>query len=230
MPFAGHPNVGTAFILATTGALGTIDETVTVTFEEKAGVVPITITRRNGALWCELAAPAPLSLGPVVAREVLATAVSLSADDVVTTTHPPQVGSVGLPFVLAELRNRSALERARVNGPGLDAIKALGVVPDIHLYVRSGDEFDLRARMFAPYDGVPEDPATGSANCALAALLTQERRESSGAFKYRIAQGVEMGRPSVLEARSEKRDGSVTGTWIGGASVLVSEGTIEVGS
>jgi trans-2,3-dihydro-3-hydroxyanthranilate isomerase len=229
IPFAGHPNVGTAFTLATTGALGSIDGPRNITFEEKAGLVPITITRRDGSIWCELSAPTPLSLGPVVARELLAAAVSLSAEDVVTTTHPPQVASVGLPFIVAELRSRAALERARVNGPGLDAIKALGVVPDIHLYVRSGDEFDLRTRMFAPYDGVPEDPATGSANCALAALLTQERKESSGAFKYRIAQGVEMGRPSVLEARSEKRDGAVSGTWIGGASVLVSEGTIEVG-
>ena len=229
IPFAGHPNVGTAFTLATTGALGSIDGPRTITFEEKAGLVPITITRRNGGIWCELSAPTPLSLGPVVARELLAAAVSLSPEDVITTTHPPQVASVGLPFIVAELRSRAALERARVNGPGLDAIKALGVVPDIHLYVRSGDEFDLRTRMFAPYDGVPEDPATGSANCALAALLTQERKESAGAFKYRIAQGVEMGRPSVLEARSEKRDGTVSGTWIGGASVLVSEGTIEVG-
>jgi trans-2,3-dihydro-3-hydroxyanthranilate isomerase len=229
IPFAGHPNVGTAFTLATTGALGSVDGPRNITFEEKAGLVPITITRRNGSIWCELSAPTPLSLGPVVARELLAAAVSLSAEDVVTTTHPPQVASVGLPFIVAELRSRAALERARVNGPGLDAIKALGVVPDIHLYVRSGDEFDLRTRMFAPYDGVPEDPATGSANCALAALLTQERKESSGAFKYRIAQGVEMGRPSVLEARREKRDGAVSGTWIGGASVLVSEGTIEVG-
>ena len=229
VPFAGHPNVGTAFTLAATGVLGPIERPVTVTFEEKAGLVPITVTRRNGSIWCELSAPAPLSLGPVIARELLAAAVSLSSEDVVTSTHPPQVASVGLPFVVAELRDRAALERARVNGAGLDAIKALGVVPDIHLYVRSGDEFDLRTRMFAPYDGVPEDPATGSANCALAALLTQERRESSGAFEYRIAQGVEMGRPSVLEARSEKRDGAVSGTWIGGASVLVSEGTIEVG-
>lgn len=228
VPFAGHPNVGTAFTLAATGALGPIGEARTITFEEKAGLVPITITRRNGTLWCELMAPAPLSLGPVLARELLAAAVSLPAESVVTATHPPQVASVGLPFVVAELRDRAALARARVNGAGLDAIKALGVVPDIHLYVRSGDEFDLRTRMFAPYDGVPEDPATGSANCALAALLTQERRESSGAFTYRIAQGVEMGRPSVLEARSEKRAGAVTGTWIGGASVLVSEGTIEV--
>jgi trans-2,3-dihydro-3-hydroxyanthranilate isomerase len=82
--------------------------------------------------------------------------------------------------------------------------------------------------MFAPYDGVPEDPATGSANCALAALLTQLRPEPGGSFGYRIAQGVEMGRPSVLEARTEKRGGVVTATRIGGASVLVSEGTIEV--
>ena len=228
IPFAGHPNVGTAFTLASTGAFGPIETPVTVTFEEKAGLVPITISRRNGTIWCELSAPEPLSLGTVVPPELLAQAVSLAPADVVTKTHQPRVASVGLPFVVAELRDREALARARAFAPGLDAIKALGVMPDIHLYVRSGDEFDLRARMFAPYDGVPEDPATGSANCALAALLTQQRPEANGSFEYRIAQGVEMGRPSVLEARTEKRDGVVTATCIGGASVLVSEGTIEV--
>jgi trans-2,3-dihydro-3-hydroxyanthranilate isomerase len=228
IPFAGHPNVGTAFTLASTGAFGALEAPVTVTFEEKAGLVPITIVRRNGAIWCELSAPEPLSLGTIVPPELLARAVSLSPEDVVTTGHLPRVASVGLPFVVAELRDRAALQRARVFGPGLDEIKALGVMPDVHLYVRSGDDFDLRARMFAPYDGVPEDPATGSANCALAALLTQLRPEPGGSFGYRIAQGVEMGRPSVLEARTEKRDGVVTATRIGGASVLVSEGTIEV--
>jgi trans-2,3-dihydro-3-hydroxyanthranilate isomerase len=81
--------------------------------------------------------------------------------------------------------------------------------------------------MFAPLDGVPEDPATGSANCALAALLAHHKNERDGSFRWRIAQGVEMGRPSILEARAEKRDGEVVGTWIGGASVLVSEGFIE---
>ena len=228
IPFAGHPNVGTAFTLASSGAFGALEAPVTVTFEEKAGLVPITIVRRNGAIWCELSAPEPLSLGTIVPPELLARAVSLSPEDVVTTGHLPRVASVGLPFVVAELRDRAALQRARVFGPGLDEIKALGVMPDVHLYVRSGDDFDLRARMFAPYDGVPEDPATGSANCALAALLTQLRPEPGGSFGYRIAQGVEMGRPSVLEARTEKRDGVVTATRIGGASVLVSEGTIEV--
>jgi trans-2,3-dihydro-3-hydroxyanthranilate isomerase len=156
--------------------------------------------------------------------------VSLEAADIVTRTHQPVVASVGLPFLMVELRVRAARARARARVDRLEALAADGVSPDVHLYVRSGDGFDLRARMFAPLDGVPEDPATGSANCALAALLTRQRPEPGGVFTYRIAQGVEMGRPSVLEARSEKRDGEVVGTRIGGASVLVSEGTIEVGA
>ena len=82
--------------------------------------------------------------------------------------------------------------------------------------------------MFAPLDGVPEDPATGSANCALAGLLSYYDEAATGSFRWRIAQGVEMGRPSVLEARSEKSDGAVTATWVGGSSVLVAEGFIEV--
>jgi trans-2,3-dihydro-3-hydroxyanthranilate isomerase len=230
IPFAGHPNVGTAFTLATTGALGSINGTMTVTFEEKAGLVPVEIRRRDGGIWCELSAPERLSLGKTVPVEMLAAAVSLDPGDVVTSTHPPLVASVGLPFILAELKDRAALARARIYGPGFDAIAALGIKPpDIHLYVRSADEFDIRARMFAPYDGVPEDPATGSANCALAALLSHHAPARDGSSSWRIAQGVEMGRPSVLEARAEKRDGVVVGAWVGGSSVLVSEGVIDAG-
>jgi trans-2,3-dihydro-3-hydroxyanthranilate isomerase len=229
VPFAGHPNVGTAFVLASIGELGPVTGSMTVTFEEGAGLVPIIIERRSdGKLWCELSAPEKLSIGKRIPVETLATAVSLNPEEVVTTTHLPLVVSVGLPFVVAELRDRAALERARSNMVGLDAILAQGIVPDIHLYVQSKDEFAIRARMFAPLDGIPEDPATGSANAALAALLTHCKPEADGEFRWRIAQGVEMGRPSVLEARTEKRGGEVTATRIGGASVLVSEGTIEL--
>jgi len=229
LPFAGHPNIGTAFALAAAGEFGPLDEPITVTFEEKAGVVPIAIQRRDGTgIWCELAAPGRLSLGKTISPASLAAAVSLTADDVVTTTHPPQVASVGLPFLFAELRDRAALERARPDMGGIDALAAQGVAPDVHLYVHSADDFDLRARMFAPLDGVPEDPATGSANCALAALLSHYDAAAGGAFRWRIAQGVEMGRPSVLEARTEKRDGVVVEARIGGLSVLVSEGIIHL--
>ncbi|HEX5718550.1 MAG TPA: PhzF family phenazine biosynthesis protein [Thermoanaerobaculia bacterium] len=228
VPFAGHPNVGTAFALATAGEFGPIEESITVTFEEKAGLVPVSIQQREGRIWCELSAPQRLSLGKTISAEMVAASVSLSPDAVVTRTHEPQVASVGLPFLMAELADRAALERARINMNGIDAIAAEGVTPYIHLYTHSADEFDIRARMFAPLDGVPEDPATGSANCALAGLLSHYDMAADGSFQWRIAQGVEMGRPSILEARAEKRDGAVVAAWIGGASVLVSEGFIEV--
>jgi trans-2,3-dihydro-3-hydroxyanthranilate isomerase len=228
IPFAGHPNVGTAFALATAGLLGPIDSAVTVTFEELAGLVPVVIDRSEaGGLRCELRAPEPLSRGRTVAATTLAEAVSLDAADIVTRTHQPVVASVGLPFLMVELKDRAALERARARVDLLELLAADGISPDVHLYVRSGDGFDLRARMFAPLDGVPEDPATGSANGALGALLGTLDPAPSGTFRWRIAQGVEMGRPSVLEVRAEKRDGVVTAAYVRGASVLVSEGQIE---
>jgi len=229
IPFAGHPNIGTAFALAAAGELGPIDAPITVTFEERAGPVLISIQKREEmVIWCELAAPERLSLGKTVSAQALASAVSLGPGDIVTGTHLPQVASVGLPFLVAELKDRAALERARTNMDGVHALVSEGVSPDVHLYTHSADEFDIRARMFAPLDGVPEDPATGSANCALAALLTHYNAAAGGSFHWRIAQGVEMGRPSVLEARTEKRAGAVVNAWIGGANVLVSEGFIEV--
>jgi len=229
MPFAGHPNIGTAFTLARAGAFGEIEDPIEVTFEEKAGPVPISIQRREGrAIWCELAAPEGLSFGKTLTAKLVASAVSLSERDIVSATHLPQFASVGLPFLMVELKDRSALERARIQWDGLQAISALGVTPDIHLYLHSADEFDIRARMFAPLDGVPEDPATGSANCALAALLSHYSEKPSGSFQFRIAQGVEMGRPSVLEARAEKRDGVVSAAWIGGSCVAFAEGLLEV--
>ncbi len=228
IPFAGHPNIGTAFALATAGEFGAIETSIEVSFEERAGPVAIAIQRREGgSIWCELAAPEPLSLGATVPANLVASALSLDARDI-AATHEPQVASVGLPFVMVELANLSALRRARVDPSGFDAIARLGVLPDIHLYVRSADEFDIRARMFAPADGVPEDPATGSANCALGGLLAHSSEKRDERFRFRIAQGVEMGRPSALEARAQKRDGTVVATWIGGCCVAVGEGVIEV--
>jgi trans-2,3-dihydro-3-hydroxyanthranilate isomerase len=228
VPFAGHPNIGTAFVLAETGEFGPIEGQLGVTFEEQAGLVPISIDERDGRIWCELAAPEKLLLGRHVPVLLIASAVSLTPDDIVQVTHPPQEASVGLPFVFAELTNADALARARVDFNGFDALQAEGIRPHVHLYVRSNDAFDLRARMFAPHDGVPEDPATGSANCALAGLLSHYDSSATASFSWRIAQGVEMGRPSVLEARADKNGGVVVDTWIGGSSVMVSEGFVKV--
>lgn len=241
VPFAGHPNVGTAFVLATTGALGPLDATDgehSITFEEGAGLVPITIRASNGVVTsCELKAPQRLEIGAWVAPGMIASALSLELDDIVTTTHEPRLVSAGLPFVIAELRNRAALERPRIDTNGFEAIREQLQAPiraSVFVYVRSNGGHDdvggvdLRARMFAPLSGVPEDPATGSAGCAVAGLLAHHSSEANGEFRWRIAQGVEMGRPSVLEARVRKSGGAVESIWIGGACVLVSEGEIEV--
>jgi len=229
LPFAGHPNVGTAFVLASTGALGELRSPLTVTFEEAAGPVPIGIAVNDGRVTsCELAAPQRLSLGKTVPAPLVAAALSLSPDDVLTDTHPPQVASCGLPFLIAELKDRSALERSRVNQAGFDGIMAEGVRPSLYAYARSADGFELRARCFEA-GGVPEDPATGSAGCALAGVRALLTAEANSTFSYRIIQGVEMGRPSLLIARAEKIDGTVR-TWIGGTCVLVSEGFIDVES
>ena len=231
LPFAGHPNIGTAFVLATTGRLGAIDTSLSVTFEERAGLVPITIRKRpDQSVWCELAAPERLSLGKTVGVGTLAAVLSLTANDIVTGTHLPQVASVGLPFLFVEVRDRAALERVRVNSEKLETLATDSIPSLVHVYTRSDDtDCDIRARVFAPLLGVPEDPATGSANCALAGLLSHYAQRSQGVFDWRIVQGVELGRPSLLEARAEKRAGVVTDTWVGGACVLVGEGWIEVG-
>jgi len=224
LSFAGHPNIGTAFVLAAMGAFGPVDTPVTVTFEELAGLVPIVIRRRGASFWCELSAPELLSLGPTVPADLAAAAVSLVQDDVVTTTHPPRVTSVGAPFLMVELRDRAALARARVHPPAFESLTALSGLGRIHLYVRSGDEVDLRCRVFVPF----EDAATGSANCALVGLLGHCDSAADGSYVFRIAQGVEMGRPSLLEGRAEKRGGAVVATRIGGSSVMVSQGLLEV--
>jgi trans-2,3-dihydro-3-hydroxyanthranilate isomerase len=228
IPFAGHPNVGTAFVLASAGEFGEIKSSLTVIFEEESGLVSVTILGAGGKVAsCELTAPQSLSFGKTLSVELVTAAVSIGPTEIVTKTHGPQVASVGLPFIMVELRDRSVLERARINMSGFEALATQDVMPDVYLYIRSSDDFDIRARMFAPLSGVPEDPATGSANCALAGLLAHyNSQQPNGSFSWRIAQGVEMGRPSTLIARAEKRDGVVQTTRIGGAAVLVSEGVI----
>jgi trans-2,3-dihydro-3-hydroxyanthranilate isomerase len=232
VPFAGHPNVGTAFVLASIGDLGDMRSLSGVTFEEQAGLVSISIYVSNGKIGsCELRAPQPISFGQTVPAQLIASAVSLDQEDILTTTHEPQVTSVGLPFVLAEVRDRSALEHCRVNVTGFTDILGIlkeGMRASVYLYIRTTGDVDIRARMFAPLSGVLEDPATGSASCAVVGLLAHHNGKPNGEFTYRLAQGVEMGRPSALVGRAEKKDGAVKATWVGGSCVMVSEGFICV--
>jgi trans-2,3-dihydro-3-hydroxyanthranilate isomerase len=240
MPFAGHPNVGTAFALAREGTChGRPVGAESMVFEELAGLVPMEMIRKGGAVaGARLAAPQPLALGEAVAPEIVAEACGLSAGDIETRHHAPRLASCGAPFVFAELKTRRALAaaapRSEVFARHLPREKANGV----HLYVQAagqGQDFggdlgdiDIQCRMFAPRHGIYEDPATGSTNVALIGLLAALRPEPDLRLEKTIAQGVDMGRPSRLEARAEKAGGSVTATYIGGTCVPMMRGTLEV--
>lgn len=227
VPFAGHPNIGTAAALAYLGEVGSLESSVTLRFEEIAGVVPVTLWRRaDGLIEAELVAPSPLAIGAPIDPGAIASAVGLAPDDIALGRHPPQTASVGLAFIVAELVSGAALARAKIVPEPMAALCRETGVPYIHLHAAGADGVDRRTRMFAPQDGVPEDPATGSANAALAALLAATDPRPDLDLELVIAQGVEMGRPSRLLARVCKRGGEVGETRIGGTSVLVADGVL----
>ena len=229
VPFAGHPNIGTAFILAETGIFGDFAQSIDVVFEEKAGNVPIKINKDHcGYIWCELSAPAPLSLGKVATVDLASEVLSIEAGDINVTTHYPQVASVGLPFLFVELQSLEALSQAQIDLTKLQRLLQEGFPSYIHINCRDVKDFDIRCRMFAPLDGVPEDPATGSANAALIALLSHCDQRSDLEDKWKISQGSEIGRPSVLHGRAQKIGGTVTEVNLGGYSVMVCKGTISI--
>ena len=231
MPFAGHPNVGTAFALAREGkSYGRPVGGDKLIFEEKAGLVPISLLKDGTTIsGARLASPQLLSVMDEIPTDLVARACSLSADDILTINHRPCIASCGAPFILAELRSRDALARAsgRAEIFAQEVSKYPATSTLIYTQVDEGD-IDIRARMFAPHRGIPEDPATGSANVALIGLLAKLRPEQNLHLSKIIAQGVEMGRPSLLQAEAEKKGGAVTATYIGGRCVPVMSGTIDV--
>jgi trans-2,3-dihydro-3-hydroxyanthranilate isomerase len=230
LPFAGHPNVGTGFVVATRGSVNGRAVGDPLLFEEKAGLVPIEVLRDDGAIaGARLTAPQPLARGGDVAVDIIAAACSITPDDIETRHHAPCIASCGVRFMFAEVKTRGALGRARPRANIFAQHFPVDGTTGIHLYLRDGaDGIDIRTRMFAPLHGVPEDPATGSANVALVGLLASLRPESDLSLRVRIAQGVEMGRPSLLDASAKKRAGAVIETRIGGRCIPVMVGTISI--
>lgn len=231
MPFAGHPNVGTAFVLARAGtSYGRPVSGDRLVFEEKAGLVPMDIVREGGAVVAtRLAAPLPLSCGEEIDPALVAAACSLKPEDLKLDVHAPRVASCGAALLFVELTSsetlRRAAPRAEVFARDLPRDRLVG----IHLYVQEKDgEIDVQTRMFAPEHGIPEDPATGAANVALIGVLAHHRPEADITLAKTIGQGFDMGRPSVLQACAEKKDGKVVATYIGGRCKPMMSGVIEL--
>lgn len=217
MPFAGHPNVGTGWVLAQQGrATGG-----KLRFEEIAGLVEIDVTPEL----VTIAAPQPLSLGPEMPVELLANCVGLAPGDIVVRAHRPVSASVGNSFVLAEVTG-DALTRAI---PDLGrfseaATQYTAMGPNrLPLYLYAHDGKRIRTRMFSPLSGTIEDSATGSAATPLAALLLS--LTPAAVADYDMVQGVEMGRPSRLVCSAYRASDGIRAK-VGGNCVPVLSGDV----
>jgi trans-2,3-dihydro-3-hydroxyanthranilate isomerase len=231
LPFAGHPNVGTAFVLAGAAAGAARPATGdTMVFEEKAGLVRVQLLRDGSAVMgARLAAPQGFSIGKTISGEIVASACSLAETDIDARAHEPCVASCGTPFIFAAVTSRAALAAARPRSEIFAQHVPATLATGIHLYLEAATPMaDIEARMFAPLYGVTEDPATGSANVALIALLATLRAEPDLRLERKISQGVDMGRPSLLAASAEKRAGKIVAAYIGGSCVPVMRGVIAV--
>jgi len=223
MPFAGHPNVGTGWVLAGLGR----DRDGVLRFEEIAGLVEVKVEHGEAAHAVTIAAPQPLSLGAEMPVDLLAGCVGLTAGDIVVTAHRPVSASVGNSFVVAEVTGE-ALGRATPDiakfREAATAYTAMGPnrLP-LYLYAHDGER--LRARMFSPLSGTLEDPATGSAATPLAGLLLSLTGDS--ARRYTITQGVEMGRPSLLMCSAERTADGIRAS-VGGGCVPVLKGEVSL--
>ena len=228
MSFAGHPNVGTAVVLAR--ELMSAGEAVPerFVFEEAAGLVPLSLMMGDeGIKGAELLAPEPLSRGAEVAAETVASALQLNVSDIELSEHVPQVASVGSAFLVVQLKTRDALRRAAADAQVYATLLPLDGAKSIYAYTTDTEAdttdrpTDIQARMFT--GRMTEDPATGSATAAAVALRAALRND--GMLRLRVGQGVDMGRPSLLLAHAEPR---ADGVWAGvaGQAVVVMEGVL----
>ncbi len=232
VPCAGHPNVGTAYVRGQQAQLFGKPLGERLLFEEGAGLVEVVLERQAGhVVGAAIRAPRALHLGSTVPVALLAECVGLQPDQVATDRHLPQIASVGLGFIVAELRDPAALAAARPNRAVFE--KALQSHPTdendfaVFLYVRDDQQpRHLRARMFAPLDNVAEDPATGSASGALCAFLTRLDPCAEERVCYRVEQGVEMGRRSLIDIIVEGSAREPRSVTIAGRCVSVMNGRI----
>ncbi len=214
LAFAGHPTVGTALALQALGRVGT-------KMSLELGVGPIPVTIEGGKV--RFVTRVPLSTGPASSVSALADCLGLEERAIHRSNHEPIEAGLGTNFTLVELTDKAVLSAA---SPNIDAFRKAAADPArlaVFSYVRNGSQID--ARMFAPLGGILEDPATGSAAAALAAYLGKLDGRSQS---FEISQGVQMGRPSRIEAEVVVEDGAPVAVSLAGHAVKVMEGRLTL--
>jgi len=221
--FAGHPTLGTAYIILREIAGEDID---TITLNLQVGQIPVSLDLNNGELellWMKQVSP---KFGRVFSASETAGSLGLDLNDI-DKKYPIQEVSTGIPFLIIPLQSLEAVKKAKVDKERFfslvkdaDAKALLIFCP--HTY---RDENDLNVRVFADYYDVPEDPATGSANGCLAGYLVKYRYFNHNKIRVRVEQGYEIKRPSLLFLKAEKKREKID-VFVGGKVFMVAKGTL----
>jgi trans-2,3-dihydro-3-hydroxyanthranilate isomerase len=228
LPFAGHPTIGTAAVLAAIGVVDASTGPARIVLEERVGAVNVEVHSRGEAVDSRLTLPrAPES--PEVRPRLAAVSAALSLAP--SAVEDAWFASVGAPFCFARLKDRSAVDSARLDRIIWSRHFARAWSPHLFFFTGgTGNGSRLHARMFGPAMGIEEDPATGAACAALAGTLATRSPAIDGTFAITVDQGVALGRPSVIEATAVKKAGSVISVGVGGTTVITGHGRMIVPS
>lgn len=221
LPFAGHPTLGTAFVLQQEIIHQPVEQVI---LNLAVGQIPVTFNYRNEAadiLWMRQNSP---TFGQILSAETVANVLNLELDEI-DDRFPIQEVSTGVPFIIVPLKTLASLKKAKVNLDKyfelVDTMEAKEILifgPETY-----SDINDFSVRVFAHYLGIPEDPATGSANGCLAGYLVEYAYYGEASIDVRVEQGYEIDRPSLLLLKSQRKDSEIE-VLVGGKVVMVAKG------
>jgi trans-2,3-dihydro-3-hydroxyanthranilate isomerase len=231
LPFAGHPTVGTAILLARLDGLES-GQDMELMLEEKVGLVPCQVSQSAELRAAKFALPKlPVQKRINIDRQLMARALGINANQLGLADHQNSLCDAGVAFPAVPLADLEAMENIKLNPVALaECFEELGIAPHLYVYTRqcAKDGSDYHVRLFAPAMGIPEDPATGSAAAGFAAQIMAYDRPKDGSHLFVIEQGIEMGRPSRIELGMEIANGELVAASIGGSAVIVSEGKLHL--
>lgn len=221
LPFAGHPTLGTAFVLQQDILQQPVEQII---LNLKVGPIPVTFSYHNQVpevLWMRQNPP---EFGAVLSADEIAPVLSLNLDDI-DSRFPIQEVSTGVPFIIVPLKTLAALQRIKVNSEELARVVEPLQAKEIFVFCPETRDRDnqFSARMFAPLLGIAEDPATGSANGCFAGYLVQHTYLGNDPLNVQVEQGYEMGRPSLLRLQAQKQDTSIE-VKVGGKVIAIARG------
>lgn len=233
LPFAGHPTIGAAILLAEQRVpLMNGEQDAIIVLEQPIGTVRVGVRMRAGAApFAEFDAPKLLEIaGTLPSRERIADALGLIPREIGFENHSAMQFTAGNTFAFVPISSLEAIGKARINGVHWQAVFANGQVDGVYLYtrwcMRKGSAF--HARMFAPQLGVPEDAATGAAAVCFAGVVSEFDELPNGTHTRVIEQGYEMGRPSSVVLTLIVESGVLDTVRIGGNAVRVTEGSLHI--